>query len=65
MIKPFRVPSCLVDGDEVILEEATDIRIEMLHHRVKMVSKKIIIKNSFAVMILFLYVDPHHAGKNK
>ncbi len=31
-IKAFNDPSCPVDGDIVILEETTPIRIERLHH---------------------------------
>lgn len=34
-IKPFSEPLCPENGDIVILEETTDIRIEMFHHMMK------------------------------
>lgn len=33
-------PSCPVDGDILILEEVTAMRIEMFHHRIEMISLK-------------------------
>jgi hypothetical protein len=35
LIKPFSDDSCPVDGGNVILEETTPIRIETIHHRLK------------------------------
>jgi hypothetical protein len=37
LIKPFNDHLCPVDVGIVILEETTPIRIEMLHHRLKVI----------------------------
>ena len=39
LIKPFSDPSCPMDGSIVILEETTPIRIEMFHHRIKVITQ--------------------------
>ena len=39
LIKPFSDPSCPMDGGIVILEETTPIRIEMFHHRIKVITQ--------------------------
>ncbi len=39
LIKPFGDPSRPVDGGTVILEETTPIRIEMFHHRIKVINQ--------------------------
>ena len=51
-----------MDSDIVILEETTAIRIEMFHHRIKMVSQ-----NNFVLIWMTLpsrgQVDTNHASQ--
>ncbi len=39
LIKPVSDPSFPVDGGIVILEETTPVRIEMFHHRIKVITQ--------------------------
>lgn len=38
-VKPFSDPWCSIDGDIVILEDTTPMKMEMFHHRTKVINQ--------------------------